>query len=195
MIRIDLGLLGTGKTRTAFREARRRSRFCFYTPLKGPVYGRGGHEELKGVPRVPGDSWDHLNRGMEYYFQQARGFYVSCEGNSEAFFTAARTLKNCMLVLDDFPALCEGGEELKCFKRLMPRLAWSGVETWVTAHLPSDIPYKLRNVADQIYWHGPFTGDDYSLKKIYSLRRVDMGFKEFVFKLGKQGKFDVFRIR
>ncbi len=197
MIRLDMGIeLGCGKSKTIFDLVVKQKKFLIYSPLTpGLKYGKGGHPSLDGIPIIE-DSKEWFDFGFENYWKQANGFAVPCGGDSEIFFQElnAQRVSNFTLCLDDFAGICSEAHEKTAFKKFMVNQLSRDIPIYATGHYPGDFPFKIRNAATDLYWHGPLNGK-YLENLVYSLHRIDMTEEFFKEKVNKHKKFDVLRIR
>lgn len=154
-IDLHLGRPGNGKTYEMIRKVIKSGRpACIYTPPDPKK-----KDELSKLDHVS-DTEEFLSQGIERYFLQRKIFCVHWEGNSEVFFEHF-DLRDCWLVLDDYPTLCGNFTENQLVKRILPMLRRAGVDMIVTAHtLLDDIPGKLRKLSTGIFWFGPCDDPD-----------------------------------
>lgn len=194
MITLLLGLPGSGKTTRMLSMIKDSNRVVIYSPYVADDRTPPGIPQVSDYPSIP-DNPEYFTKGIEYYFEQTPQFVINARGNSTFIFNQCMDLSNCVLVLDDLPAIAGETGEDRALLKLLPVLRWRRIEVILTAHLPkSDVLKKLRVISDHIWWFGPLSDED-EIKTLWGLRRTDQGINEFYNKLKTQPKFECTQIR
>lgn len=188
MIRVVCGLKGSGKTYgTLARLINSQRPVMFYTPSE--------QDELKRFKTID-DTGKYLGNGLKRYFKQTKFVVCKWRGNTVSFFDNF-DLVNCEVVLDDFPTLVTEADEKRCVKRMIPLVRRAGLNIWITAHIPySDVPKKVRELADVIEWWGPLK-DNQGINDMWNIGQTCFqgSFEQFKKLIIYQPKRRYFRLR